>query len=354
MVGRIPQAVELCERAGQLYGTIADHELLAHLDSLAWFGWTEGFLERFDRADAHLGRALSTAREHGHEHLVPLIRAGVAFAALSRGRLEEAQVQLEGAAEGARLHRNDQFLAWTLALTSWAAQLRGDTRAAVDLGAEAVEVAAGRRDVVTVLAHAWHAEAMLEAGEPRRARDGLLAAAEGAGLPLVERPYRPRWYEMLVRAELATGDVDAAEQWARRGEEAAAGMGLGVREGDSLRGRAAVHLARGQASQAARAAGAAMAASSGAAAALDVERARTLLGRALMATGRPRRRGASCARRRARWRPWEHAACISRRWPSWAWPVRTTTACRRSAAASARWPSSCPAGRPTAKWRAFW
>jgi len=155
----------------------------------------------------------------------------------------------------------------------------------VDLGAEAVEVAAGRRDVVTVLAHAWHAEAMLEAGEPRRARDGLLAAAEGAGLPLVERPYRPRWYEMLVRAELATGDVDAAEQWARRGEEAAAGMGLGVREGDSLRGRAAVHLARGQASQAARAAGAAMAASSGAAAALDVERARTLLGRALMADG---------------------------------------------------------------------
>ncbi len=285
MVGRTPQAVELCEKASRLYGTIGDHETLAHLDSLAWFGWTEGFLERFESADAHLGRALSVAREHGHEHLVPLIRAGMAYAALSRGRLAEGRVQLEGATEGARLHRNDQFLAWTLALASWAAQLRGETQAAVDLGAEAVEVAAGRRDVVTVLAHAWHAEALLETGDSRRARDALLGAAAGAELPLIERPYKPRWYEMLVRAELAGGDVDAAEEWARRGEAAEAGMGLGVREGDSLRGRAAVCLARGRAGEAAGVAREAMAASSGAGAALDAERARTLLGRALMADG---------------------------------------------------------------------
>ena len=328
MDARIPQAIERCEQAGRLYGDTSDHELLPQLDSLAWFGWTEAFLERFEHADAHLGRALATAREHGYEHLVPLIRAGVAYAALSRGRLTEAGAQLEGAIEGARLHRNDQFLAWTLGLASWAAQLRGQTQAAVDLGAEAVEVAAGRRDVVTVLAHAWHAEALLQAGEPRRASAGLLAAAGGAELPPIERPYRPRWYEMLVRAELSAGDVDAAEEWAQRGEEAADGTGLGARQGDSLRGRAAVWLARGEVGPG--------------------------------GAGGPRSGGRILGRRRGhrrRARADAAGACPDRGWACRAGGARTAPGGRQPGGPGRRSPASAGAGRagpgPRGRWRPF-
>jgi DNA-binding NarL/FixJ family response regulator len=285
LTARIEEARGRLGEASRLVDSLSEQELGAHLPALAWIGWCQAFLERFDEAERHLERGVAAARSTGQAHLIPLMRIGLAFACLYRGRLEDAADQLEQAVEGARVYRNDQFLAWSLGLACWAAQLRGDLHEAVRLGEEALAAAGARRDVVTVVAAAYLAEARLEAGEPRRARDDLLHAAGGPELPPIERAFKPRWYEVLTRAELSLGDHEAAAGWAQLARDAADGLELGTRSADADRAMAAVALARDDYEDAAGLARAAAEAAAGSGAPVEAAKGRALAGRALAAGG---------------------------------------------------------------------
>jgi DNA-binding NarL/FixJ family response regulator len=135
------------------------------------------------------------------------------------------------------------------------------------------------------LAVCYLAETSLEAGQPERARKDILRAAGGAGLPPVERVFRPHFYEMLTRAELALGRLDAAERWAALAEEAVEGYAPLGRITEARRPRAAVQLVRGQTAAAVESALSAVAASEEAGNRIEVGRSRTLAGRALAAAG---------------------------------------------------------------------
>src|SRR6201999_980206 len=112
--------------------------------------------------------------------------------------------------------------------------------------------ALGRGDPVSALAGCAHGEALIESGEPVAGRAAILAAGGGPDLPQIEQAFRTRWYEPLVRAELALGDLSAADRWATLAEEAAAiCRPLGGRQSEALRARAEVLLARGRAREAA-------------------------------------------------------------------------------------------------------
>jgi DNA-binding NarL/FixJ family response regulator len=132
------------------------------------------------------------------------------------------------------------------------------------------------------------AETRLERGAlPGRVRDDMLAAAGGAELPPIERPFRSRWYELLARAELQAGDIDAAAGWADRAALAADGLDMPGRSCEALRASARVALARGDAGHAARDALAAAACADRAGLPIEAARARVIAGRALAAGGDP-------------------------------------------------------------------
>ena len=92
-------------------------------------------------------------------------------------------------------------------------------------------------------------------------------------------------WESLTLAELAVGDVDAADAYARRAEEDAAQLPLQLPAALAGRARAAVLLARGEPLEAARVAHASAEAAGSVGADLQAAFSRGLEGRALAAAG---------------------------------------------------------------------
>lgn len=119
----------------------------------------------------------------------------------------------------------------------------GDTAEAIRYGEEALEIVSRLREsVFSGLAKAHLGSAYLEAGEAGRALAELRRAGDG-GAPL-EHSVRCWWAELTARAELAAGNVDQAEDWARRAMTSAQELGLPARLGWARRAWAAVLLAR--------------------------------------------------------------------------------------------------------------
>ncbi len=275
------------DEAEQLLEGIENDQIAERLHSIVWCGMTEVYLERFDRAAELFGRAMSVAQATGHGHVTTLTRIGQALVALWRGELDAATDLLDAAAQQALLTGNDQFLTWALWARCWAATLAGDISAAVRLGEESVRVAGEARDPISAFAACHLAEASLEAGDdPARLRDEVMQAVGGPDMPLVERGFKSRWYELLTRIELAGGDLARASNWAGLAAEAAEGIGLEGRSSEALRARAAVALARQDFEAAGAAAIQAVAHAERGHLPIDEARARILAGRALAHTDR--------------------------------------------------------------------
>jgi ATP/maltotriose-dependent transcriptional regulator MalT len=286
MVSDVGPAREHLAEAERLMGELSDEQFARHLTSFTWCGITEVYLERFDRSLAVHDRCLATARALGQDFVSALSRIGRALALTWQGRLREAAEEADLAVETAELLGQSQFLTWALWVRGWVAHQAGDLDGAERLAVRATELGSEAEDPVTVLAHCHLAETRLERGAPpERVRDELLAAAGGPELPPIERAFRSRWYELLARAELAAGDVDAADRWARRAAAAADGLGLPGRTCEALRARARVALALGAAGDAASLALEGVANGDQAGLPIEASRARFLAGRALASAG---------------------------------------------------------------------
>jgi len=287
MTGDVAAARGATAEACGLLERLDDIGLTEHLTALTWFGWTEGHLGHLADSLAHLDRFAGVARLTGQEHLLPLIDVGRVYALLWSGRVREASEVADRAVDAALFSGNGLFRAAAAAARTWSALLAGDVADAVRTGEEAVVVAGPEPDVVAVTTRFFLAEARLEAGEPARCRDGLVLAAGGEGLPLIERPLRPRWFEVLTRAELARGDIDAAGRWACRAEETASGPArIAVRSSEARRASAAVALAAGDHARAALAAAEAAELADADGARIEAARARIVAGRACALAGR--------------------------------------------------------------------
>ena len=289
MVDQTQEARDTLDDSARLFGQLSDEQVSRRLHTLSWCGMTEVYLERFDRALALFERGLTVALNTGHGHIPTLMRFGQSLALLWQGRLDEAASRLDLATEAALLTGNRQFLSWSLWGRCWAATLAGDVAEAVRLGERATEAARGLGDPISAIAGCYLGEARLEAGEPARGREQVLVAAGGDELPLVERGFKSHWYEILTRADLAAGNVDAASQWAERAAAAADGLGIAGRSSDAARARAAVLLARGEPAAAAEAALEAVEFARAVGLPIDTGRARALAGRALAAAGETER-----------------------------------------------------------------
>ena len=107
-------------------------------------------------------------------------------------------------------------------------------------------------------------------------------------MPLLERPWRSRAVQILVRAALAGNDLVAAQDWLERGKAELAGIPLNCRQADILHAEATVLLAEGNESAARAAASVALTAVAAAErgnAPVEAGRARILAGIAKARSG---------------------------------------------------------------------
>ena len=143
---------------------------------------------------------------------------------------------------------------------------------------------ATRTEPFTVSA-AMRGSALIEAGEPARGLQILVAAARGPELPLVPGVWRAVLLEEVTRGWLALRRRREAGHAARRAEQSATALGLKSATALARRARAAVTLAAGDSTTAADVALAAADTADAISAPVEAARARMLAGRALAAAG---------------------------------------------------------------------
>ena len=284
--GKVDEAERAYREAADLASSLSDAEAMGRLVSFFWLGWYAQLGEHFDEGVAFLDRGLELVRAVGQGYLVLPMEVAKAILLTWMGDLPRATPLADDAIAAARLSGNPQYLAWGLTLRCWLATLAGDVPVAMATGEEAIEVGGQLSDnYFSKLSSVYVGAALIETGDAKSGRDLILAAMDGEALEPLERPFRARVYDQLAEAEIAIGDLDAAERWVEMAETAVAGVPLAFRRAEALRARARLTLAQGRADEAAALAAEATDLLEGQGAMLEGARTQVLLGRALDARG---------------------------------------------------------------------
>ena len=267
---------------------LSDAELAPRLEALYHLAWAETYLEHYDDAVAHAERGIAIARAFGQGRLLVPLSLAKNFPFEMQGRLRDAIELCESALEAARLSASAHELYRALFELGWTLYYAGDLDGALAAHEESSRVdprLAGGTIPNGGGGPGWGlGVAWLESGEIERGRTMLLElGGENVARTMpVERCFD---WESLTLAELAVGDVDAADGYARRAEQDAAQLALKLPSALAGRARAAVLLARGEPLEAARVAHESAEAAGSVGANLQAAFSRGLEGRALAAAG---------------------------------------------------------------------
>ena len=242
-------------------------------------------MERSERAIEHCQRVVDLCRATGQGAVLTVTLTAQVWALLRMGRLDEAEDTIEGAIEAGRLAPH-LFLSVAVGQSCIVATYKGEYDAAVRAGEECVRLArTADPGLIPGMAGVYQAIPLIEIGEAQRARDVVLAMSGGNPALRTSRSGYTSGYEVLTRAEIALGRLDAAEAWARRGEAAVPPGELAGESAFAQRALAAVALARGDAPRAAKIALGAAELADAAGIPAEASRCRILGGRALVAAG---------------------------------------------------------------------
>jgi DNA-binding SARP family transcriptional activator/tetratricopeptide (TPR) repeat protein len=221
-----------------------DQELAGQLDTLVMTGWTEMLHGRYDPALRHLRRGLEVSRHTGQSLVLADLFAASAYAYLWLGRLDEAAAYADDALEAASLVGSGEPRSLAEVVSAAVLMWRGDFVGALKICEESLSSAGPAPGAHRSAMVGMHGQTLLLNGDPEGCVGKVLEAGGGPDLLGFEAPVRPMWFRLLAVAELALGDVTAAEVWADRAA-AAAGLDLSPgRSGFALLARAEVQLAR--------------------------------------------------------------------------------------------------------------
>jgi DNA-binding NarL/FixJ family response regulator/tetratricopeptide (TPR) repeat protein len=286
--GHIDPAREHLEEALAHVDSVSDAELAPYQESLCYLAWAENYLERYEDAIAHADRGIRIGRATGEGRVLAPMMLVKGFPFEMQGRMREAVELCETVVEATRLSANPHYHFWALFELGWAHYYSGNLDAAIVVGEESARVGgvlAGATMPSAGGGPGWQiACARFEAGELERAREEMhaLGSDELEHKIPVERCFD---WETLALVELASGNPEKADDYARRAEENAEQLGLQVPAAVAGRARAAVLLAGGEPIEAARAAEASAEAAASVGARLQATFSRGLAGRALAAAG---------------------------------------------------------------------
>jgi ATP/maltotriose-dependent transcriptional regulator MalT len=286
--GHVADAEEHRRGARDAVDALSDAEVAPRLEALYHLAWAETYLERYEDAVAHAERGIAIARAFGQGRLLVPLSLARNFPFEMQGRLRDAIELCESALDAARLSASPHELYRALFELGWTRYYAGDLDGALAAHEESSQVdprLAGGTIPNGGGGPGWGlGVAWLESGEVERGRTLLLElGGENVARTMpVERCFD---WESLTLAELAVGDVDAADGYARRAEQDAAQLALKLPSALAGRARAAVLLARGEPLEAARVAHESAEAAGSVGATLQAAFSRGLEGRALAAAG---------------------------------------------------------------------
>jgi len=288
VTGHTARARARREEARHEVDRLSDAELAPRLEAVLYLAWAENYLEFYDDSGAHAQRAIAIARATGDGRLLPSLLLVQNFAMEMQGRLREAIAICDAVVEMARLSASPHELYRALFELGWTRYFAGDLEGAIAAYEECAGVdprLAGGTIPNGGGGPGWGlGVALFEAGEVERGRAILveLGSDEDARTMPVERCFD---WESLTLVELAAGNVEAAEEYARRAEEDAARLDLKLPSALALRSRAAVLLASGEPREAARLAHESAASATAIEANLQAAFSGSLEARALIAAG---------------------------------------------------------------------
>ena len=224
--GDITAAAASLDRAAGVLDGMLDGQFAVSTDAVIWIGWSEMLLERWDDALRHFDKAVEFATRSGHRLGLPHLLLGQMSALRNRGRLADAEAAIEHAVYLAAESGSPEQLISAHAMRSWLATMLDRP----DEAMEADRIVTGHakdsaKGWCETLALRMLAEARLAAGN----HDGCLTLATTVGGPRLlgaDACSRVAWHELLTRAELAAGRVDAATKWAESASADAAMLAL--------------------------------------------------------------------------------------------------------------------------------
>ncbi|MFJ7305873.1 LuxR C-terminal-related transcriptional regulator [Streptomyces sp. NPDC099088] len=214
--GCLDEGLAHARAAGWAIDAMSDAELAVQLHALLWTVQADMCAGRYALALRRAARGSSLALATGSDYLRARLLTGQGAAARMLGALKESRSHLDEALGIAELSGTGHLVATILTELSSVADWQGDVTEASELAERAVVLAGGEGSWTAVRAGSALGYAQLAANQPRRCVALVTAAAGGADLPLIERPARALWYELLTRAALADDDADGARQWTDR------------------------------------------------------------------------------------------------------------------------------------------
>jgi ATP/maltotriose-dependent transcriptional regulator MalT len=242
--GDIPAALDAARRSGALLDSLDDAACAPMLETFWWLSTAEDVLELWDDCLRHMERGIQLARAFGVNFVFVALTQALAVALGWHGPLGRAREAAQTAVEAAHLSGNAPSIVYAYTTQCFVLTQSGEGREAVLAGEQAVESARSlRRGVFVSLPHANLGAALLEAGEPERARVQLLEAQTRGAVVHWGRCW---WEIWMCEAELALGHLDDAERWAEQATRTAEETGLAGHHGAAQLARARARAARGE------------------------------------------------------------------------------------------------------------
>ncbi|HZB30642.1 MAG TPA: AAA family ATPase [Streptosporangiaceae bacterium] len=214
--GRFTDAVSHIDIAVALIDAAPDEHLAEWLDVINWLCWTETMMGRHQSARRRFERALVIARSTGQSYLVPYLFAGQARCLVMLGRLPDAVIAAEEAAEVARVLGTGQELVMALIQQSLVASWMGDDDEALRLAAEAMERSKDTVEWWGAMAQYARALALINAGQTEAGAGQMMAACNGFRSPKLDPATLMSCCELMARTEAERDRPEQAAQWARR------------------------------------------------------------------------------------------------------------------------------------------
>jgi DNA-binding CsgD family transcriptional regulator len=282
--GEVQAALALLVEAQTAHASLRNERLAERTYLTHYISEAAIQLERSDDALSHLDRGLEVARATGQDATTGSWFGVAAHALLLKGQVAKAQTTADEALDVAALSRDDWRETWLLSAISLAAFWRGDSTRALESAQEMVARSqrAHPGTVLPGLARLRLGSALLAAGDAAAAARALRALDTESDRWLLDLQSGCGW-DTLIRAQLAQGELDAAERAIERAERAAQ---LPQRAATVRCARSALLLARGDGAMAVRAGEAAVRLAEPAGNPLLSGRCRMQHGLALAATGK--------------------------------------------------------------------
>jgi DNA-binding SARP family transcriptional activator/tetratricopeptide (TPR) repeat protein len=221
-----------------------DQQLVGQIDTLVTIGWTEMFLGHYDSALRHLGQGLGLSRRTGQSLMLADLFAASAYVLMWLGQLEEAATYADDALEAASLVGSNEPRSLAEAVNAAVSMWRGDFAGALKICEESLSRAGPEPTQYRSAILGMLGNALLLNGDPAGCVRRVIEAGGGPEMSAFEAPVRPLWLRLLTGAELARGDVTAAEMWADRAASAVSSDRPPGQLGFALLASAEVHLTR--------------------------------------------------------------------------------------------------------------